>query len=60
MHGEHKVCVAAVILYEMDSLNAPLKTSAVACHRTSYSVKENYNKNYTSVSTEISINISDN
>lgn len=47
-------------LYKVDMRNAPLKTPVVACHWTSYSVKESYNKNYTSVSTEISINISDN
>lgn len=47
-------------LYKVDTLNAPLKTPVVACRWTSYSVKESYNKNYTSVSTEISINISDN
>lgn len=60
-------------LCEMDSLNALLKKysikknnntqlppAAVACHWTSYSVKERYDKNDTSVSTEISINIPDN
>lgn len=61
MRHHHKVCVAAVIcLYKVDTRNAPLKTPVIACHWTSYSVKERYNKNYTSVSTEISINILDN
>lgn len=47
----------------MPPLNKNKKTAApaaVACHWTSYSVKESYDKNYTSVSTEISINIPDN
>lgn len=57
-----RVCVVVDPFARLFLWMPPFKNTAtaVACHWTSYSVKESYNSNYTSVSTEISINILEN